>query len=328
VTGCATGVDIDQSGSGDLTAVTFRENGRAVAVGLRARIAMRGCLVEQSREVGLFISRQAEGTVTGSSFIDNPLAVRLWQKTGTTLSNNLFRGNGKGIVADQTEAGPRLLSNVFSGNGTAALVVNGSSILIEGNLFAGNGTGVEANQVSVPELSGNTFSENKTAVSFLKRSRGRVVGNLFLNNGRALFCDYSSYPRVTGNNFEGKGMAVSLGENQSYDWETREGKHPTPLPGQPTPPPAFPVVDASGNWWGVATTAEMGSAGTDGNIAAIDDGLDHPSITYEGYAGRNYRMDKVVYRPFRREPVKDAGAPRDYLKGLRFPGAANPLAGK
>jgi len=57
------------------------------------------------------------------------------------------------------------------------------------------------------------------------------------------------------------------------------------------------AVDAAWNWWDNRTGSEMDEAGADENISSLFDGYDLPEVTYEGFGGTSYRLDKITYLP-------------------------------
>jgi hypothetical protein len=69
-----------------------------------------------------------------------------------------------------------------------------------------------------------------------------------------------------------------------------------------------PEVDATGNWWGEKTTAEMEAKGEDGNISSIVDGHDVPVRVYEGDP-EEYVQDRVNYSGWAKERIPGAGLP-------------------
>jgi parallel beta-helix repeat protein len=178
----------------------------------------------------------------------------------------------------------------------------GSRPLISANDIRDNETGILCNQMSDPEIRANTIAGNR----------------------RGVYLHLSSYARIHGNNLEDNGVQLELG-NMSVDWERRAGQKPMRgrlrqnqgraekgiESGGATKDGSemlSGVVDAAGNWWGDATTREMEQKGPAADISSLVDYYDVPTRTYEGYEGE-YVQDRIVYAPWEKERISEAGVP-------------------
>ena len=197
-------------------------------------------------------------------------------------------------------------------------VVNFSNPWIACCEFEGLETAVEVGRFSRPLITRSAFRDNRRALAVSQKPNHPVRGNVFSGNDEAIFIDLSAYPEIRGNNFTGNGKDVVLGIYMSADWEKRVGSggisrmraaesRSRNLWGVKRPLEFTGKVDARENWWGPERTAEMGSLGPEGNASGIDDRHDRPEVSYPGFGEGSYRLDVVVYSPWRKGRVEEAG---------------------
>lgn len=290
--------------------------------------------------VGIQSELKSNPKISKNRFIKNRKAALLLISGGLAqVSDNLFEGNGKGMVV--TGLFPASIrENRFIENETALLLSKGEDkTAIEDNLFERNATAVENRFFSSPDLRNNRFisnavailndrfgsgliehnlfAGNDTAIYNNRKSHPVIRKNLFVRNSLVLYSNYSSYPRVHENSFLFNEVAVHLDVHMSADFEVQEGSEgivakesrslgrQTLL--QKQRDESFEdFVDLSRNWWG-EDTSRFEAAGAQANFDLFFDRLDMPEVEYEGYEGKNYALDRVLYSPWLRAPVNNAG---------------------
>lgn len=266
--------------------------GNHVGVELRGKAAGRisSCRFVGNRKVGLFIKDDSTTVVVDCRFDDNSrYGAYLYHARQRTFQGNVFVGNAIGLMIAYHGSDPEVSSNRFERNEIAIQVDRAAHPRIRGNLLRGNQTGIHAYRRSDPLVSGNRIEEN----------------------GVGLLVAYSSYPRIEGNDFLANKMALKL-EFQSSAWETRRGANARA--GEALARSAFAgqgmrsvteadrraasldgTVNARGNWWGDAGTAELNTIGLVGNPSFIYDGRDQATFVD---AGEEFPLDKVTYGPW------------------------------
>jgi parallel beta-helix repeat protein len=280
-------------------------------------------------EWGIYSQEEARPAIRGNSFLRCGEAIHVKGSLGAPLSGNRFTANRGGVVAEGTRSGIRISGNRFEGNETALVCLQHSHPEVEGNRFVGNGAAVRCVRFSSPAIRRNNLSGNGEGVSCTGMSTPRLEGNDFRDNDRAVVLDTSSYAVIRGNNFEGGGSRVVLLDYMSADWEHRVRNKPVrgwaarlrertargAASAATDEPPAAAedtdaldgTVDATGNWWGKETTAEMEAKGADGNISSIVDGHDVPVRRY-GDDPEEYVQDRVNYSGWAKGRISGTGA--------------------
>lgn len=219
-----------------------------------------------------------------------------------SILRNTFVANVTGLRIENFSS-PKVEGNVFDNNEAGIFCIHSSSPLIVRNRFSGNGDGIACSQMSAPQIRANEIAGNKTGVMLT----------------------LSAYARVNGNNLDRNEVHLRL-DNMSHDWEARVGRKPerggyaraltkaekgvSSSPSEKGFEGEAVVgkdrIDATGNWWGEKTTAEMAAKGPDANIDALVDGYDVPTRTYEGYPGE-YLQDRINYKDWKPSRIPDAG---------------------
>ncbi len=299
---------------------------------------LREVRIEGAR-TGLLVTGGAP-RLLGLTLAGNGTGMELRQKTAAEVADSLFSGNGRVGLFVKDDALPRIdgnrfehngkfgayihrstpasfRGNRFRGNPTGLAVSNfGSDPRIEGNLFEENELGILVDRAARPVISGNRLEGNGTGLRLYRRSDAQVEGNRFGGTGVAVSVAYSSYPRIAGNDFAGPGQALFL-EFQSARWEADRGaaarEEEVAARGAFGGAPRTQVteeerrasgldgtVDARGNWWGEAGTAELHRIGPGGNPSFIHDGRDAPTFI-EG--GKSYPLDTVRFAPWSETPL-------------------------
>jgi parallel beta-helix repeat protein len=240
---------------------------------------------------------------------------------------NLLAGNEAGILVNNVQGGMSVSGNAFTGNANGLWLEQFTSLRVEGNRFDNNVIGIFCFRSSSPLLTRNRIAGNKTGISCSQLSSPAITANDIVGNGIGLLLTLSSYARINGNNLEGNAIQMKL-DNMSHDWEVRIGRKPgrgvtaraagqgERILGVAGKAPADPSdatvgadrVDATGNWWGAADTAEMAAKGADANIGSLVDRHDVPTRTYEGYPGE-YVQDRIDYKDWKSSRIPDTGVP-------------------
>lgn len=314
---CETAIKLLRETSPLIEASLFIDNGIGIDNEMKSAPTIRDNRFSGHKRSAILASHNSSGPVTGNRFENNQQAITLLQKYPDRIADNAFVGNESAILCNQTQSSPLIENNRFIDNGYGLTNVSFSYPTVRNNLFRGNRTAVHNDQYGSPLLERNSLVQNGTAVHNNRKSNPRLLGNLIEANELALFCDYSSYPEVKGNNFLDNRMAVKLGIYQSADWEKRSGSRAivqreaaarqSQNPMLANAPTEFSdFVDVSDNWWG-AQTAQLKAAGKDGNPAMFHDRKDQPKVVYEGFGPEEYRLDRIVYHPWREQLVAEVG---------------------
>ncbi len=289
IKGAATGIFV-QGGAPLLDRLTLADN--HVGIELRGKAAGRisNCRFVDNRKVGLFIKDDSTTVVVDCRFAGNSrYGAYLYHALPQIFQGNVFVGNAIGLMIAYHGSDPEVSNNRFEQNEIAIQVDRAARPLIRGNLLRGN----------------------QTAIHAYRRSDPLVTGNRIEENGVGLLVAYSSYPQIEGNDFLANKMALKL-EFQSSAWETQRGANARA--GETSARSAFAgqgmrsvteadrrarsldgTVNAKGNWWGDAGTAELKKIGTSGNPSFIHDGRDQATFVD---AGQEFPLDKVTHSPW------------------------------
>jgi parallel beta-helix repeat protein len=275
---------------------------------------LRNCLLRDN-EVGLELRQKSDAQVQDCRFVQNA-KVGLFIKDGTTaaVNGNRFEKNDRYAVYIYRASPAQFSENELTANGTAVIVAYaGSDPQLRGNRIYGNRTGIRVERAARPSIIDNDIHDNETGIDLDRRADPLIEANRLDHNKRGVAIAYSSYPQLHGNDFSGNDVAVYL-EYQSAQWEKQRGQQArdaeTPtrsaFAGQNAAPVSAPApvrldgrIDASGNFWGGAATAELATLGADGNPTFIDDGRDRPTFD-EG--GATWPLDIVIYAPWSSTP--------------------------
>jgi nitrous oxidase accessory protein NosD len=295
---------------------TFEDNQVGIANEMKSGPEIRGNrFVNQSRSA-ILASHNSKGQISENRFEKNKQAVTLLQNYPDRVSRNIFIENEVGIYCNQTKSTPLIEENSFNNNQYGVLNFSFSYPVIRNNSFVGNKTAVHNDQYGSPLVENNLFRENETALYNYRKSNPKVRLNSFEQNELVFYCDFSAYPEIKQNNLLGNTVGVKLGIYQSADWESRSGskkimqreatsrKSQNPLLAR-APEDFNDFVDISGNWWG-DDTALLARAG-EGNSPLFYDRHDEPEVTYEDYGPGVYKLDRVHFSPWLKEPVKGVG---------------------
>ncbi len=323
VTGCDKAIEAT-SGAG-LVIIRGRITGNREGVlqNMAATAAISDSVFEGNAVVSVNCGLSANGLdISGSTFTGGQYGLLIKQAASVTVSRCTFSGMELGIGIDQAKTDTAVIGNVFTGDGTGAGIrlVNLATPYLGCNRFTGLATAVMAERFCSPLVTHNLFEGNKDGVAALFKSPTPVRRNVFRKNQRAVFADLASYVQVLANNFDGNERDVVLGISMSADYERRvgsrsvsqeraqkKGTHNMKIIGLGIEEEFEDTVDARGNWWGTATTAEMAGGGAGANITAITDGRDTPLVEYPGWAEGQYRMDHVVFDPWEKSAIPNAG---------------------
>lgn len=307
---------------GDATAVLEK----SVIKGAKTGIFVQGGapLLEDvtltGNEVGIELRGKAAGRVARCRFSDNS-KVGLFVKDDSTTSvvDCYFAGNGR-YGAYLYHALPQTFQgNVFVDNATGLMIAyHGSNPDVSDNRFEQNQIAIQIDRAARPSIRGNLVRGNQTGLYIYRRSDPLVSGNRIEGNAVGLLVAYSSYPQVTGNDFIDNQLALKL-EFQSALWEDKRGAEARA--GETAARSAFAgqgmrtvteddrratqidgKVNAGGNWWGKAGSAELKRIGSDGNPSFIHDGRDQAKFVDDG---ASYPLDQVIHSPWSETAVTE-----------------------
>ncbi|NJC89112.1 MAG: right-handed parallel beta-helix repeat-containing protein [Desulfuromonas sp.] len=318
--GCEFAIKLEREANPVIENNWFADNGIGVSNEMKSAPTIRNNRFSGHTKTAILASHGSRGPITGNRFVENQQGIALIQRFEGQIADNQFNANETAIFCNQTQNTPRIERNRFDGNKVAVANVSFAYPVVVNNLFLNNGTALHNDQYGSSQVEKNLFRGNGTAIYNNKKSNPKVRLNRFEKNELALFCDFSSYPEVRQNNFVDNAMGVKLGIYQSADWEKRSGSRPlmqreasarqsqNPLLAK-VPTEFTDVVDVSGNWWG-KDTSQLAAAGEKGNIAIFHDRHDQPEVSYEseGYGPGTFRLDRVQFVPWLKEPVAGAGA--------------------
>jgi parallel beta-helix repeat protein len=302
-------------------------------------VEIRDCLQ------GIAGHRELRGSLVRGKLTGNEYGAYFFQSSGFKIEDSRISGNTAGGVLCTSNSSPGILHCTIADNGPEGVAcIQGSSPLIQGNTISGHKVGIFMELQSRPRILRNLIRENDTGIAGEKLVFPVIEGNTITRNGTGIYCNYSAYPQIHGNNIdENRTFAVVLGDNMSI---LMEKKIPFRQMGQAffgTPPAAADlpeqnrkfqpfagsdegIVDARGNWWGQAPTAEMAKLPPDGNSAVIEDFYDKPDTWWEG---ETFRRDRVVFAPWEPQRLQDTAPPDKAPTGVRgkIAAAGKPVAG-
>ncbi|TLN21568.1 right-handed parallel beta-helix repeat-containing protein, partial [bacterium] len=294
------------------------ENAMNIATG--GIVAMVGCTIERAAKIGIDVQQKSALRAINSTISECETGIAIIGDDSIIESCQVKKCKG-GIIVNQ--GGPRtvLALNKISETQIGIYCMRFASPRIYANTVTRSEIGLRCFQRSDPEVENNIFEENKTAILCVQMCNPGIVKNRISKNEVGIHLTLSSYAKVEANNIEGNKIDLEL-EDMSADWERRASQKPVRSEqarnegmterGRATPQhieDSFKedgaTVNARGNWWGEATTAEMNKKGLDADISTIKDFFDLPKRTYEGWGGE-YIQDKVDYSGFLAAPVVGA----------------------
>lgn len=293
----------------------FRGNTNAIEVERKGDIFVSDTLFEKN-QASFTLSGEWHAEIRACEFREGG-GIKIHQGKNVILSGNTFRGVERALEARQVVA-MKIEGSLFDGGGEGIVSDRFSDFIITCNTFRGLERAVVIQQISKASLENNLFAGNATAVTMNNRGGGGILSNEFADNATAVFLDLSSYPVINNNAFEGNSLDIDLGKFMSGDWEERHGsktlsqqvaawvgsRHLDQIG------PALETggeIDARDNWWGEKTTAEMSRVGPEGDIKGIDDYFDMHETTYREYGEETFRIDRVVYSPWKAVPDRKTG---------------------
>ena len=286
---------------------------------------VEGNTIEKCGPFGVHASQSASPLVQRNTVVACTSGIELFQ-TEPFVRDNSVRQCERGIALSAVGGGRAVQRNTVEGCATGIFVQQFSSPEIQGNVVAKNKDGILCDMGARPLIRNNDIHDNETGVSCNQLADPVIEANAIERNRRGIYLTLSSYAVVRGNNIDGNGVQMELG-NMSRDWERRVSNKPqrglqkqaTIRAGRGTVPTNAAdgsdglddkggAVEASGNWWGEATTREMEQKGADANISGLRDWHDVPTQTYEGFEGE-YVQDRITYAPWAKERIGTAGPP-------------------
>lgn len=282
---------------------------------------------------GITALREFGGSLRRGTIVGNEFGLFYEQSSGLSVEDSLISGNSGGGVICSSSSSPTIRFNTITGNGGIGVsCFRGSSPLIEGNTIRGHEKGINVELQSRPRILRNAIRENETGIWGFKLVFPLIQGNTITENGTGVFCNRSAYPEIHGNNiFANRTFGVVLGDNMSILMEKKipyrkmgRAFFDGPPEGEILPPQSRRfdqfaasdegIVDARGNWWGASATEEMAKLPADGNSSVIEDFYDKPDTFF---GEEKYRRDRVVFTPWEKELLKDAGPPPKSTTGFR-----------
>lgn len=313
-----------------------------IALARKAASVIRRNRIKGMTKGGIICQMGSTPFVTGNTIEDcGGFGVSKGQDAQPAISGNAISGCVNGIYLDQSA--PPVEDNTVTGCKTGIMLSGGEGMEIRGNrvmdndvgivcqqfsnplvvknLVKGNKQGIVCFRSSSPTIKNNELAKNGEGLVAIQICNPRVTANSIHDNGKAIYLDMSSYAVVNGNNIYNNKVQMELG-NMSSDWERRirekpvrgsqaqnfskadRGKVVRQIISDDAKIMGF--VDATGNWWGDATTREMAQKGADANIAGFTDYYDVPVRTYEGYEGE-YVQDRIKYEGWKASRIKDTG---------------------
>jgi len=292
----------------------------------RSAPLVEGNTIERCGPFGIHASQSVAPLVQGNTVADCVNGIELIQ-AAPLIRNNRVRRCERGIALSSAGGGRPVARNTIEDCGVGIFVQQLSSPEISENTITGNKEGIVCFMGARPFIRNNAIRGNGTGISCNQISAPTIEANAIENNRRGIFLTLSSYAIFHGNNIDGNEVQVELG-NMSRDWERRVGKKPmrgllqqnavragrglSPQGADTGAGDGFEVaggaVEATGNWWGEATTREMEQKGPDADIAGLRDWHDVPTLTYEGYEGA-FVQDRIAYAPWVKTRIATAGLP-------------------
>ncbi|HEY3346731.1 MAG TPA: right-handed parallel beta-helix repeat-containing protein, partial [Nitrospirota bacterium] len=315
----------------------FRNGVQGIAFARKARSRVENCTIKDMQNGGITCQLGAFPELVGNTLDSTGTGISCTQDSKPTIKNNTVSGCTTGLGLAGTL--PAIEGNTLKNNKTGLVLSTGGG-LVKGNRISGSQTGllcqqfsnpsVEKNEIfgnsegivcfraSSPEIKNNEIYKNGSGISCVQLCNPKVSSNNIHDNKKGLFLDMSSYAVVHGNNIYANEVQLELG-NMSSDWENKSKSKPErgsqaqnltmASRGRAVPQQIedgaqiMGFVDASGNWWGDATTAEMDAKGPNANIKSFIDYYDVPTRTYEGYSGI-FVQDKVKYGGWKKSKIK------------------------
>jgi len=312
------GVHLVREASVRLHETEFVENGLGIAAEMKSTGTVTRCTFRKN-EIGIGVASGGRPVISNNRFEENRFGIQIMQRYPGTIRENLFEKND--VAARLYQNGPDtvLEKNVFLNNTNGAVVaLSYSSPTIINNRIEGGRYGIMANQFSSPAVKNNVLIGLDEGIHLNKKNSSTMTGNILSDSDVGLFLDFSSYPVIRDNIFDGNRTNIKLGRFQSSHWEASAGSKKFVMQtaaklGSRNPklaqgPEEFPEsVDATGNAWDKATAAQMAGTGDGANISTFYDGHDLPEVTYEGFDGQKYRLDKILYKPWLEDTPPSAG---------------------
>ncbi len=295
----------------------FENNGTGIRNEMKSSPRITGNRFVGQKEAAILCASNGRGRIEKNRFENNRNALVINTRYPDAVVGNSFLNNQTAIFCSRTQDSPVIEGNDFEGNGVALKNNFFAYPPVRQNRFTDNETAIHNDRYSSALIEHNLFETNRTAIYNNRKSQAQIGKNIFRRNALALYSNYSSYPLVKNNLFLNNEQAAFLDVHMSADFEGREsskgivakesrslGKQ-TLLQAQAQE--SFEdFVDLSGNWWG-GDTSRLEAAGPKTNLDLFFDRQDMPEVEYEGYEGKSYALDRVVYRPWLTEPVSDAG---------------------
>ncbi|TAL16460.1 right-handed parallel beta-helix repeat-containing protein [bacterium] len=296
-----------------------------VTVTLNSLVEIYGSSIERCKKTGVSNNQHGAIRVGGCTVTDCETGISV---TGdqSVVSDNTVKKCVEGIAVSQGNEGTKIHGNTVSEVETGIYCFRFASPEVIANTITKAKTGIKCFQTSNPVIAQNRLEDNKTAIACLQMCRPVIEKNQIEKNGVGVYLHLSSYAIMNSNNFDKNRLHVEL-DNMSADWERRAAKKPTRSAqalneqlvqkGRAMPEKVeedisyMGAVEATGNWWGEATTAEMKKKGAEADISTLKDYYDVQKRTYEGWEGE-YVQDKIDYSGYLSAPVADAGP-----KGLK-----------
>lgn len=327
IAGGALGVEVNGDGARPIlrgNRIHDTKEGGVRCVGKSAPL-VEGNTIERCGPFGVHASQGAMPLVRGNTVAACTSGIELFQTT-PYVRDNTVRQCERGIALSAAGGGRPVQGNTVEGCVTGIFVQQFSSPELAENVIVKNKDGIVCYMGARPLIRNNGIRDNETGISCDQIAAPTIVANAIERNRRGIFLTLSSYAVVRGNNLDGNGVQMELG-NMSRDWERRAGGKPqrgrqkqaairAGRGGVASEAPAGgdaigitgDAIEATGNWWGEATTREMEEKGPDADIGGLRDWHDVPTLTYEGFEGE-YVQDRIAYAPWAKERIADAGPP-------------------
>jgi len=295
----------------------FVDNEIALKNEMKSHPLIRGNRFVGNRNAGIVAGNNSRGLIEENLFENNRNGIVLTGPYEDSIQKNKFISNGAAIYCSKSQATPEIANNLFEKNDVGVYNNFFAFPSLVDNRFVNNVTAVSNDRFGSARILHNLFSGNEKALSNNRKSQAVVEKNVFTKNALVFYSNYSSYPVVNENIFSDNKVVGYLDIHMSADFEAREGsksivreeskafKTQNPMLEQ-APEQFEDFLDLSQNWWG-EDTARLESAGPDANLDLFFDRHDMPEVEYEGYEGKRYALDRVVYAPWLEAPVPDAG---------------------
>ena len=286
IEGADTGLDV-VGGTPVLENIRLRGNRIGLQLGKKTTALVTGCRIENNRRAGLIVKDEARPRVENNQISGNGLfGAYIVHARPQSFSGNRLGGQPTGLKIANFGTDPLIAGNRFENNEVGILVDKASRPTLTDNLLIGNGTGLHLNRRADPQVSGNRFNGNRVGILATFSSYPRIVGNDFSDNRPALKLEFQS---STWEEENGEAARRTETDRSAFGRQPRqnlgaENRRPEQMDG---------TVDASGNWWGAAGTAEL--AGGADNPSFIHDGRDQPTFS-EG--DKTYPLDSVLFSPW------------------------------